>query len=145
MVASKKLDRQIVVFKVENREYGVEISRVNQIITPPKVFKLPEAPSYIEGLINLRGTIYTLISLRTKLGLPFKEIDESSRIIIFDEIGIKVGLLTDEANDIVTINESELMETVKSLSLEEEKFIREVVKKGDRTLFILDIEKLLSA
>jgi len=145
VVASKKLDRQIVVFKVENREYGVEISRVNQIITPPKVFKLPEAPSYIEGLINLRGTIYTLISLRTKLGLPFKEIDESSRIIIFDEIGIKVGLLTDEANDIVTINESELMETVKSLSLEEEKFIREVVKKGDRTLFILDIEKLLSA
>lgn len=139
------MDRQMVVFKVGNKEYGVDISRINQIITPIKVFKLPEAPSYIEGLINLRGTIYTLINLRSKLSLPLREIDESSRIVLFDESGIKAGLLVDEANDIVTINEADFKQPVELMSQEDSKYVREVIKKGDRVLFIPDLEKLLSA
>lgn len=137
------MDKQLVVFKVCDKEYGLEIDQVNQIITPIETYKIPDAPKYIEGIISLRDTVYPLINTRIKLGLPVKETDENTRIIIIDNDGIKVGLVVDEANDIISVSESELASPSSDPTNNETEFVKEIAKRGDQNILMLDLNKFL--
>lgn len=137
--------RQLVIFKVNNEDFGIDINQVNIIIEPMDIFKVPNTPDYVEGLINLRGKVYTIFNLRKKFGLPVKETDENTKIILVKLNTLIVGLIVDEVNEIVTFEDSDMEATPPSISSgANRKFINGVAKKAGNIVMVLDMESLLS-
>lgn len=137
--------RQLVIFKVNNENFGIDINQVNIIVEPMEIFKVPNTPDYVEGLINLRGKVYTIFNLRKKFSLPVKETDENTKIIMVKLNTLIVGLIVDEVNEIVTFEEGDIEKAPPSItSGNTRKFISGVAKKSDKIVMVLDMESLLS-
>lgn len=97
-------ERQLVIFKVGEEEFGVTINEVREIIRMEKITRIPNSPSYIEGVINLRGGIVVVVDLSKKLGLPRKEIDNDTRIIVIERDKSTVGMLVDSATEVLRLS-----------------------------------------
>jgi purine-binding chemotaxis protein CheW len=137
--------RQLVIFKVNQENFGIDINQVNIIVEPMEIFKVPNTPDYVEGLINLRGKVYTIFNLRKKFGLPTKEFDENTKIILVKLNTLIVGLIVDEVNEIVTFEDQEMEPAPPSISTGwNRRFISGVAKKSEKLVMILDMESLLS-
>ncbi len=98
-------DHQLVVFKIANEEFGVDINEVKEIIRWTDVTRIPSTESYIKGVINLRGNIVVVNDLAMKLGLPSKEIDDETRILVV-EVGENntVGMVVDSATEVLRLD-----------------------------------------
>jgi|SRR3972149_2660032 len=134
---------QLVSFNLGNEEYAVDILKVQEINRMVEITSIPNAPSYVEGVINLRGKVIPVINLRKRFGLDSKEIDSHSRIMVVD-VGTTIGLIVDSVSEVLRLP-SDTVEppppmTAGSGSAE---YIKGVGKLADRLLILLDIEKLL--
>ena len=96
-------DRQLVIFKIAGEEFGVDINEVKEIIRWEDVTRIPNTDSYIKGVINLRGSIVVVNDLAMKLGLPSKEVDEDTRILVVEVGGNTVGMVVDSATEVLHI------------------------------------------
>jgi purine-binding chemotaxis protein CheW len=135
---------QLVVFKLNNEEYGVEISQVREIIKMTKITNIPRAPPFLEGVINLRGQITAVMDLKKRLGLKGRAEGEKARIIIGEIGDIVMGMIVDSVSEVLRI-EVKNIDPTPSISTEiEAEYIRGVGKVGDRLIILLDIEKILT-
>ena len=134
---------QIVTFKLGNEEYAVDILEVQEINRMVEITSIPNAPSYVEGVINLRGKVIPVINLRKKFGLDSKEMDSQSRIMVVD-IGSTVGLIVDSVSEVLRLS-SDTIEPPPPMTAGNgsSEYIKGVGKLADRLLILLDIEKLL--
>ena len=134
---------QIVTFKLGNEEYAVDILKVQEINRVVEITSIPNAPSYVEGVINLRGKVIPVINLRKKFGLDSKEMDSQSRIMVVD-IGSTVGLIVDSVSEVLRLS-SDTIEPPPPMTAGNgsSEYIKGVGKLADRLLILLDIEKLL--
>ena len=141
------ISNQFVVFSVENEEYGIPILSVQEIISLPKLTRIPGVPDYISGMINLRGNIIPLYFLRTRFKLAEKKLDENS-IVIITEIGNEkkriVGFIVDTVSDVVSITEEDLSETPQFDSNVDAQFIEKIGKIGSRMIIIINLMKFFS-
>ncbi len=96
-------DRQLVIFKIAGEEFGVDINEVKEIIRWEDVTRIPNTESYIKGVINLRGSIVVVNDLAMKLGLPSKEVDDDTRILVVEVDGNTVGMVVDSATEVLHI------------------------------------------
>ena len=94
---------QLVTFNLGNEEYAVDILKVQEINRMKEITRVPNSPGYVEGVINLRGKVIPVVSLRTRFGLMEKESDEQSRIMIMDIQGITMGLVVDSVSEVLRI------------------------------------------
>ena len=95
--------RQYIVVKLDNEQYGIDISFVDNIVRMQQITRVPKAQSYFSGVINLRGEIIPVMNLRLKFGLKMKENTNATRIIIIKpENNAKIGILVDEVHEVVT-------------------------------------------
>ncbi len=136
--------KQIVVFKLLDQEYSIDIMRVLEIGNYEPVRKVPEVPSYIEGIINLRGTIYPIFNLRKRLHIPDYESFNDTKIILMNLEETKVGFIVDSVCEILTIDEAEIEQTPKMLEKYESRYINGIIKKEERIIVIFDVDLLLS-
>ncbi|NLM10162.1 MAG: chemotaxis protein CheW [Clostridiaceae bacterium] len=136
--------RQFVKFSVGDEEFGVEISKVREIIKLQEMLKVPNAPPYIEGLVNLRGSVLTIYNLRKRLGMRDKEFDENCKIITVYHNDLLVGFTVDMVNEIVRVDEENIDDTPPSVPNIDKKFLSKVVKLDDRLMFVLDLTNVLS-
>jgi len=136
--------RQFVKFTVGEEEFGVEISKVREIIKIQEMLKVPNAPRYIEGLMNLRGTVLTIYNLRKRLGMHDKEFDENSKIITVYHNDLLVGFTVDMVNEIVRVDEENIEDTPSSVPNIDKKFLYKVVKFDNKLMLILDLTNVLS-
>lgn len=136
--------KQIVVFKLLDQEYSIDIMRVLEIGNYEPVRKVPEVPRYIEGIINLRGTIYPIFNLRTRLHMPQHEAINETKIILMNLEETQVGFMVDSVCEILTIEEAEIERAPKMLERYESKYINGIIKKDDRIIVIFDVDLLLS-
>mgnify|MGYP000182477180 CR=1 FL=1 len=136
--------RQFVKFTVGEEEFGVEISKVREIIKIQEMLKVPNAPRYIEGLMNLRGTVLTIYNLRKRLGMHDKEFDENSKIITVYHNDLLVGFTVDMVNEIVRVDEENIEDTPSSVPNIDKKFLSKVVKFDNKLMLILDLTNVLS-
>lgn len=90
---------QLVSFNIDNEEYGIDILKVEEIIRVISITKIPNAPDFIEGVINLKGNVIPVIDLRTKLNKIKKVHDNNNRIIVVEVSGITVGFIVDSVSD----------------------------------------------
>jgi len=133
-----------VIAKIEEEEYAINIENVQTIEKVMPITRVPQTESYVKGVINLRGEIIPVISLRAKLGFPEKEHDEDTRIVVLKAYDMSVGMMVDNANEVVDIAEENIDNLVFNEASDEfGKFVSKVGKIKDKVFLILDLKKLL--
>jgi len=136
---------QLVSFKIGNEEFGINILIVQEIIKTVQITKVPNAPVFVEGIINLRGRVIPVIDLRTRLNLEKKPQDKDTRIIVMEINSKTVGFIVDEVNEVLRIPKSitEPPPSMVTAGINSE-FITAVGKLEDRLITLIDLEKVLS-
>jgi purine-binding chemotaxis protein CheW len=137
--------RQLVVFSVNNEEFGIDIEQVNIIERSLEIFKIPNTPEYIEGLVNLRGKVHTVFNLRKRFNMPAKDFDENTKIIMANIGGAIVGLIVDEVKEIVRVEDKDTESAPKVLENLDRRYINGVAKVGERIIMLLDLAVVLAA
>jgi len=136
---------QIVVFKLGDEEYGVDVMDVKEIAKPTSITNVPRAPPFIEGVFNLRGGLAPLINLRRRFGFKSKEIDENARIVIAELEDKPIGMLVDAATEVLGIPTEDIETTPDMVTTEISKdYLKGVGKVGDRLIIILDLKQVLT-
>lgn len=140
------MSQQYVIFKLNDENFGVEIARVLEIIRTQVVFKVPNAPEFVDGLINLRGKVYTLYNLRKKFNIPTSDINiEDSKILIVNVNSMHIGMTVDAVDEIIQLENDAIEATPPTLTTPDKKYISGVAKTGDKLIFLLDLESLTSS
>lgn len=135
-------DSQFVIFKLDTEYYGIRIDNVETIERNMEITRVPKTQSYIQGVINLRGEIVPIIDLRDRLGLPQKEYDSETRIIVNKIQDLLIGYIVDSTSEVKEIPPSQIDYT----NLEESQnqtFVRGLGKIDGRMIILLDIDKIL--
>ncbi len=147
-IAPQIEDKEIVViFKLKDDEFSIHINQIYEINRLPEITNIPNAKSFIEGIINLRGDIIPVINMRKRLGYNEKEFDEFERVIIVDIDGNKTGLIVDKVDEIKTVSKSNLQDVPDYLSLNIAKdFIDSIInlEEEKRIITQLSPKKLLT-
>ncbi|MEG0132536.1 MAG: chemotaxis protein CheW [Clostridium sp.] len=130
---------QVVVFTIGDERFAVETSKVQGINGLMKITTVPKSEKYIKGLINLRGSILSVLDINLILGM--KKSDESNNNIIVLEInGEQVGITVDHVEEVMNVDE----ETIKKVHEDKERpFIKGVLNIGNQIITMIDIDKLL--
>ncbi|KQT47362.1 hypothetical protein ASG43_09540 [Aureimonas sp. Leaf454] len=138
-------EEQVVVFKLGDEEFGVAIDNVQEIVRlPEKLIRVPNAPDFIEGIMNLRGTIVPLVDQRRRFRLPPMERNERQRVVVFTLKGVRSGFIVDSVVEVRRIARAEIL-PAPDMSDEQNRLIRRVANLPDRKrmIQILDVEELL--
>ena len=141
---SQPPDFQIACFRIGEEMYGLDIMRIREIIRPQKVTSVPKAPSFIEGVINLRGAVIPVVDLRKRFDLQAQN-DRKTRIIICRLSGRLIGLMVDEVTEVRRYAREDVQPTPRFLRGKAADFFSAVCRRDDDVVFILNVEKLLSS
>ncbi len=147
-IASKMLDEErLVTFKIDMEEYGVKIANVQEINRMTEITKMPRAPYYIKGIVNLRGNVIPALDLRRLFKLSEKQVTDATRIIIVDFNGKRTGIVVDSVSEVIKFEKSLIEAPPDILSSGIDSDYVEGVGKldgGKRMILILDISKVMS-
>lgn len=136
---------QVIVFALGEERYGVDISQVKEIIRPTTITRIPNAPEFIEGVVNLRGQITTIINLRTRFGKETKETDSETRIIVVEYENAVIGMIVDTVNEVKYLSSKNIDELPSIItSRDDSKFLTGVGKLDDGLLTLMDLDKVFS-
>ncbi len=136
-----------LIFKLGGEEYGVPILKIREILGIQEITRIPKAPDWIRGMINLRGKVISVVDLRRKFDLGAAEIDKSN--IIIADLGLRgqpvqLGMLVDQVDEVVSIHE-EHIEKVKDYGVEiHTEFVLGLAKLPGRIVTLLDLDKIIS-
>jgi len=135
---------QWVSFKLAGETYGVNVMQVQEVLRYTEIAPVPGAPSYVLGIINLRGNVVTVIDTRERFGLMPGEITGNTRVVIIEADQHVVGILVDSVAEVVYLRQSEI-ETAPNVGNEESaKFIQGVCHKNEELLILIELDKLLT-
>lgn len=135
---------QFVIFKLGKEEYGVNIMQVQEIGPYEEPVKVPNTPDFVEGVMNLRGSVIPVISLKKRFGVPGLDITENTRTIVINVGTKQIAFIVDDASEVLTLNEADIQETPDIIAGADRKYITGIGKHGDRLIIILDLNFLLS-
>lgn len=135
---------QLVTFRLENEEFGVNILRVQEIMRMMNITRIPNAPHFVEGVINLRGKIIPIVDLRKRLGFKNKDWDAKTRIIVVELDGLTIGFIVDSVSEVLRIPENTIEPPPSFVSGIESEYIEGVGKIGERLLLMLELRKVLT-
>ncbi len=136
---------QLVTFKLENEEFGVDILKVQEINKMMNITKIPNAPVFIEGVINLRGKIIPIIDLRKRLGFHNRVYDKSTRIIVVELDGLVLGFIVDSVSEVLRIPGNTIEPPPSIVAGIESDYIEGVGKLNDRLLILLELKKIFAS
>jgi purine-binding chemotaxis protein CheW len=134
---------QLVSFKIGAEEFGVDILKVQEINKMTQITKVPNAPDFVEGVINLRGRVIPIIDLRTRLGLEKIDHTKDTRIIVVELDGKTVGFIVDAVNEVLRIPANITEKPPELVAGIDADYITAVGKLEDRLLILLDLDKIL--
>lgn len=137
--------QEYLTFRLGGEEYGVDILKVQEIRSYDTVTRLPEAPDFIKGVINLRGTIVPVIDMRVKLKLGEAAYDKQTVMIILNVADKVVGMVVDGVSDVITLASSQIRPPPEFNGVLETRYITGLGALDDRMLILVDIECLMSA
>ncbi|KRT55617.1 chemotaxis protein CheW [endosymbiont of Ridgeia piscesae] len=135
---------QLVTFRLMDESYGINVMKVQEVLRVSEIAPVPGAPSFVLGIINLRGNVVTVIDTRSRFGLPPHEVDDASRIIIIESEKQVVGILVDSVAEVVELRETGIDAAPNIGSEESSRYIQGVVTQENRLLILVDLNKLLT-
>jgi len=133
---------QYLTFLLENEEYGIEILRVQEIKGFSKITPMPNVPHFVKGVLNLRGTVIPVIDLRSRFGLPDREYDKFTVIIVVNVSDRVVGLIVDAVSDVLNIPASQLGETPELAGQSAGSWVHRMGRIDDRLVLLLDVARM---
>ncbi len=137
--------RQFISFSVGEEEYGLELLRVKEVIRVREITWLPKAPSFVKGIINLRGDVIPIIDLRDKFGLEAKEATSMTRVIVVEVDGKLMGMIVDSASQVVRIPADQIDPPPPVFGSVSQEFITGVGKVDDKLIVLLNSDAILTA
>ena len=131
---------QFIVIKLGNEQYGIDIKYVDNIVRMQHITRVPKVADYLKGVINLRGEVIPVMSLRLKMDLPADEITKATRIIILkmEQHGM-IGIIVDEVKEVVTLGIHEIEKASYDGKEEKNNFISGIGKHGQELISLLDL------
>lgn len=136
--------KQYIVVQIGNEKYGIDIGYVDNIVRMQKITRVPKVQSYFEGIINLRGEIVPVMSIRKKMGMEDDVITNASRIIILkvEEKG-SLGIIVDEVREVVTLNLDGIDKAAVGAKSNKDNFINGVGKSGETLISLFEINAII--
>ncbi|MBE5887292.1 MAG: chemotaxis protein CheW [Lachnospiraceae bacterium] len=136
--------KQYIVVQIGNEKYGIDIGYIDNIVRMQKITRVPKAQSYFKGVINLRGEIVPVMSIRKKMGLEDDVITDASRIIILkvEEKG-SLGVVVDQVREVITLNTAEIDKTAVGARNIKDTFINGIGKNGEELISLFEISAIL--
>lgn len=135
---------QWVTFQLEDETYGVDVMVVREVLKYQDIAPVPGAPDYVMGIINIRGTVISVINTRLRFGLSEKEPEENTRIVIL-EIGQHIiGIVVDSVAEVVYMKRSEIESAPQVNKDDSARFIQGVCHRDDKLIILVELDKLLS-
>ena len=140
-------DLHLVTFRVGSELFGVPISAVQEIVRVPAIARIPQAPEFVEGVINLRGRVITVIDLRKRLSHAALggERDKQSRILVVEAGGRLVGVIVDEVTEVLKLASDRVEAAPPMVAGLSNQYIKGVGKLDDNLLILIDIDQILTA
>lgn len=136
---------KVIVFTLAHEEYGIEVDKVRTIERMVPITRVPKTPTFVKGVINLRGIVIPIIDLRGRFGLTETEYTENSRIIIVSANDLEVGFIVDSANDVMDVMSDKIENPPEVVGGIKAKYISGVAKIGEsRLLILLNLTEVLS-
>jgi purine-binding chemotaxis protein CheW len=132
-----------VVVRLDRERYGVPIEHVHEIIRMQEVTRIPRAPAFVEGVINLRGQVIPVIDLRKRFGLPHAERNGAARIVVVEMNGSRVGVVVDAVLEVLRLPNNSVVPPEELLAASEVAFLQGVAKQGDDLILLLDLQRVL--
>ncbi len=138
--------REVLVFNLENEQFGLDISCVREVLKPQgEIYPLPRAPDFIEGVVNLREHIIAVVDLRKRFNLPDRVHSSRARIIVCRIKKLVIGLMVDSVREVISLPEEQIQPQPGIVSLKmPDNYILGLAKLGERIVIILDLEKVLT-
>jgi purine-binding chemotaxis protein CheW len=143
MAATAMKDLHIVGFRIGRETFGVPIALVHEIVRVPDITSVPDAPDCIEGVINLRGKIVSVVDLRKRFGEKEVRSTKKNRILVAEVEGKMVGLIVDAASEVLKVPPSEVENPPNVFEEGELNYVTGVGKLKDRLIILVDLTKIL--
>jgi purine-binding chemotaxis protein CheW len=139
-----KETHHMVGFTVGNEEFCVDILKVQEIIRMMGITKIPNAPDYAEGVINLRGRVIPVIDFRKRFNLPESSADndDSRRIVVVDIIGNTIGLIVDEVSHVIKLENDCVSPTPETMKSSGGACFSGIGRMGEKLIILLDVEEM---
>jgi purine-binding chemotaxis protein CheW len=133
---------QLVSFRLGEEKYGVEITKIQEIILMGEITRIPQAPPFIKGLINLRSHVIPVLDLRLRFGLPETAITDETRIMVVNVTGKTIGLIVDGVSEVLRVALEEITPPPPTVAGLGREYLTGIVRLSDQLLIVLDVEKL---
>ncbi|MGC4005126.1 MAG: chemotaxis protein CheW [Pirellulales bacterium] len=135
---------QLVSFRLGAEEYGIEITKVQEIILLGEITRIPQTPSYIKGLINLRSSVIPILDLRLRFGLSEEAPTDSTRIMVVNVEGRTLGVIVDAVSEVLRVNSSHISPPPPTVAALGKDYLTGLAKLDNRLLILLNIDRLFS-
>ena len=137
-------EEQLVVFDLAAETYGVDIGAVREIIRMQDITKVPRTPEFVEGIINLRGSVIPVLDLRKRFSLPVAEQNKDNRIVVVDIGGQDIGVIVDAVTEVLRIAGDSVMPPSAVITTADSTYLLGIAKVESRLIILLELERVLS-
>ncbi len=141
---TESVKKQYIVVKIGSEQYGIDISYVDNIVRMQKITRVPKAQTYFKGIINLRGEIVPVMSVRKRMGLDDDVFTNASRIIILKiEQQGALGIIVDEVKEVVTLGMDQIDKVAYNKKTDKDTFINGIGKNGEELISLFNINSII--
>lgn len=137
-------EKQLVVFDLDDGEYGVDIDEVKEIIGMQDITRVPRTPEFVEGVINLRGKVNPVVDLRKRLSLPVPERTDANRIVVVDIGDQDLGFIVDAVTEVLRIPSDSIEPPTQVITNGDSEYLMGIVKLSNRLIILVDLTRVLS-
>lgn len=135
---------EVLLFSIDNKIYGIEIQYVTEIIGVQQITVVPKVPTYIKGVINIRGKVIPVMSVRNRFGIEERDFDERTCIIVVSFNGVAVGIIVDRVKEVFNARPKQISNTPDFKNVNKNRFIRYIINANDEVKLLLDIKTLIT-
>lgn len=136
---------QLVSFHLAGELYGIEITKVREIILITDITRIPQTPHYVKGLINLRNSVIPVIDLKARFGLPEGQASDDSRIMVLQASGKTIGIVVDAVSEVLRVRHEQIAPPPPTVEGPGREYLTGLVRLDSELLILLDIDKTLGA
>ncbi len=139
------MEKQLVIFELGSENFGIDIASVEGIVKLQEITRIPQAPSYMEGITNLRGSVLPVIDLHKRFGMAAHERTNETRIVVANVDNLKIGMIVSAVSEVLTIDDNVIEPPPPMVSNVNSEFITGVAKIDKRLVILLDLGKVLTS